>query len=550
MTQASASATPAGSFAAGSGRLGWERRLYATGTVRKPRLARLTATGWVVALFAAWSCASLGYICLRWILSGDVPIGPGGVLAPVDQLRYLAWIRDAGNHVLIGNPFDPAHSSHVYLHPLFALAGAAWRLGLSLPLAFLGWLPVAIAVMAVGYFAYVRRLIEPGGARAAALAIALLYMTPLLPALDYSGTLNANGVNAVVVVAGHTAGYWQTWGYFPTAIALGLMPLFLLGLEAILVPARRRRGWGLRLCVWLTAGAGLFVSWLHPWGGLVLIVITAGLIVWRRMGSDLRLLALPLVATGVPLIYYALLAASDPTWGLSNLRTNFEVSSAWPLVAAVAPLAVPALAAGRPAVDDLQERIVRLWPLATLVVFATLSRSAQLTTIEGLSLPLAVLAVRGFQRVHPPRAIAALAVLALTVPGMLYSAHTLRDVVRSRSVPYQLTAGERLALAFVGSRKPGTLLATSYLASALPAFAGRAASAGPAGTSIKGLFNGSLTPAAARALVRASGATTLVSDCHAPRADLEPAIASLGFRARRFGCAVVYVNDVPAVRPG
>jgi hypothetical protein len=490
----------------------------------------------VIALFAVWSCASLGYMGVRWLISGDIPIGPTGVLAPADQLRYLAWIRDAGSHGLIG---DPGLSGHVYLNPVFLLAGAAWRLGLSLPLAYLVWLPVAIASIAGGYLVYVRRLIGPGPARAAALAIGLLYMSPLLPALDYSRILNANGVNDVVVVAGHTAAYWQTWGYFPTAIALGLMPVYLLGLETVLVAGRRPRGWGQRRCAWATGGAGLLVSWLHPWGGLVLLVTTASLIVWRRgRASDLRRLAPAMGATAVPLVYYALLAASDPAWGLSNLRTNFELSSVWPLVAVLAPLALPALAAGAPAEDDIQGRLVRLWPVATLVVFVVLSPAAQLATLEGLSLPLAVLAVLGFGRLHPSPALATLAVVLVTVPGMFYSAHTLRDSVRSRVVPYQLNPRERDALAFVDAHKPAVLLATSYLAYALPAFAGRAAS----DASTDELFDGSLTPTAARALVRRSGATMLVSDCRAGRVNLAPELAPLAFRAQRFGCAVVYVK--------
>lgn len=96
--------------------------------------------------------------------------------------------------------------------------------------------------LAAGYGAYVRRLVPIGLGRAAALAIALFYVTPLLPALDWGGILNANQVNDLVVVAGHTAAYWQTWGYFASAIGLGLTPWFMLRLERCWrFPVRRSR---------------------------------------------------------------------------------------------------------------------------------------------------------------------------------------------------------------------------------------------------------------------------------------------------------------------
>ena len=40
-----------------------------------------------------------------------------------DQMQYLWWIRDAGNHVLIGNAWDLAPGERRFLHPGFLISG-------------------------------------------------------------------------------------------------------------------------------------------------------------------------------------------------------------------------------------------------------------------------------------------------------------------------------------------------------------------------------------------------------------------------------------------
>src|SRR5437867_3865536 len=104
-----------------------------------------------------------------------------GAFAPFggdDQLRYLAWIRDAGAHGLIANPFGGDPSGHVYLNPLFLFSGIATRIGASSQLAYVLWLPVAVGALYGGYAAYVRRLVPPGRMATAALVLALFYVTP------------------------------------------------------------------------------------------------------------------------------------------------------------------------------------------------------------------------------------------------------------------------------------------------------------------------------------------------------------------------------------
>jgi hypothetical protein len=53
------------------------------------------------------------------------------------------------------------------------------------------------------------------------------------------------------------------------------------------------------------------------------------------------------------------------------------------------------------------------------------------------------------------------------------------------------------------------------------------------------LFAGRMSPAAARALVRRSGARFLLSDCHG-RADIARTLAGFTEPPRRFGCATVW----------
>ncbi|MFM8762460.1 MAG: hypothetical protein ACKOFC_04230, partial [Solirubrobacterales bacterium] len=91
--------------------------------------------------------------------------GADGFLA-TDQMQYLAWIRESADHLLIGNPWDLAVGERRFFHPIFVISGALHNLlGLSIPLSYLAWEPVAIAVTFVGALAYVRRLLPAGGQR-------------------------------------------------------------------------------------------------------------------------------------------------------------------------------------------------------------------------------------------------------------------------------------------------------------------------------------------------------------------------------------------------
>ncbi|MCX6387384.1 MAG: hypothetical protein NTX07_01480 [Solirubrobacterales bacterium] len=84
-----------------------------------------------------WICfaalAGLSMVVLGpLLLKGRVLSGADGLFPP-DQLQYLTWIREAGDHWLIGNRFDMRTDHRVFLHPGFLLSGLVHRwLGASL----------------------------------------------------------------------------------------------------------------------------------------------------------------------------------------------------------------------------------------------------------------------------------------------------------------------------------------------------------------------------------------------------------------------------------
>lgn len=484
----------------------------------------------VAGVASAWCLATLAYVLIRCAIEGLTFAGPSSPLFPQDQLRYLAWIREAGLHGLIADPYQ-AGAAHVYLQPVFLVSGLLWRAGLSIQAAYLVWTPVALIVLVLGYARFAARFLPPQE-RAATLVLGLLYLSPLVPLFDYGGVVNANGANELIVAAGHGAAYWQAWGYLPTVIALGLMPVFLLGLEAIARGGDDRR---LRLGV---PAAGLLVSWLHPWGGIELALVTAGLIGLRGFAGSLRRVAIPGVAVLVPLVYYVALARQSSTWSLSHLRAAGAAPLIWPLIVAFVPLALAALPARR-VPRDRGEQILVLWPLAALLCYIGLGPGARGPALEGVSLPLAVLAVRGWRELHASRTVTITALTLAIVPGAFYSAHTFRDIYHDRDVPFALALGEQRAVDGL-ARSSGKVLATPYLYPALPALAD--VTNGQAVPGSNALFTGELSPPAVRAVIAAAGASTVVSDCLPGRADLTGALAPLGFRPRRDGCERVYVR--------
>jgi hypothetical protein len=504
-------------------------------------------------LWALWGLLPLAI--LFGSLSGGLEIGSHGrtftgadQFDVADQLQYMAWAREAGQHWLSSNRFDLVPDPRLFLHPLWLLSGLAWKAGVSLQVAFLAWRPIALAIVFAGFAAYVRRMVPAGTwTRAGTLALALFMFTPATAIAELADSGDAHlrfglRVMGLELFPG---------GYTAIGAVVGLMPLFLLGIERLLDPARRSRS--ARWYAGWTAAAGLLVTWLHPWQGLVLIAMCGGLVAWRRRLADLRAIWLPVVATALPLAYFFALSHTHSSWSVVSRPAGYAHLGWWLVLAMVPPLALAA--PGVPGRNlDVQERLVRLWPAAAALVYFGLDRSWFYHAVVGLSLPLAVLSVRGLLRLRAPPALAALAIAAFTVPGAVaYVA-----MLRRESADHFIAAGEARALrALASSPVPGGVLAREPLGTAVPAFSGRRTWVGhPIWTpgwvdraaQADALFAGGLPPARAQALVRGTGARFVLADCRAGP-DLGARLGPLVAARRSFGCARLY-ELVPPTAPG
>jgi hypothetical protein len=188
--------------------------------------------------------------------------------------------------------------------------------------------------------------------------------------------------------------------------------------------------------------------------------------------------------------------------------------------------------------------------------------------LSGVTLPLSVLAVRGWGRAAsavraqrrlrvPPLALTVLAVgsiLVFTVPGAIYHGQSSADVLGNTTVDAAqrqlelLSDDQAAALAYIDhSPRPGAVLAPWFLSLSVPEFTGRQAYAGhqmwqpPSNvTATDVFFSPNLNSAAIRRrILLQSRATFVLADCVAPRrlaADLAP----VAHVAKRFGCVTVY----------
>jgi hypothetical protein len=480
---------------------------------------------------AVFSVVPLAAMLRHAASSGLVFAGADGPF-PADQFQYGSWIRQYGSHLLASNAFDTAPSDHVFLQPMFLLSGLLSRAGLSVEDAYLLWKPVAVIVVFLGFRAYVARFLTDTPSRLAALVIALFFVSPAIAI--FSGAASMPGPSILL------------WGYLPATLSVGLMPLFLLGAERLVRSAPRARD------VAVVTACGVAASWLHPWQGEVLLV-TAGAAVlldtdrWRLA----RRLLVPGLGLVAPLLYYFVLSQADASWSFAqeeNARGGRI--AAWAIAVSLVPLVVPALAGWRDGSwGDLQERMLRLWPLAVIPVYLLLSPSFPQHAFEGISLPLAVLAVRGLRRARPRVAWLAAAAAILVVPGTIHAARLMRDTVNAGAQPFYLQPGEDRALAYLSSVKErGAVLSAPYLGSLVPARTGRATWVGhPSWTpgfparaaEAEALFSGRLGGSRAQALVRSARVSLVLDDCAHRGAALQ-ALKPIVVSVRRFGCASVY----------
>jgi hypothetical protein len=526
-------------------------------------------TGIEKALLAALAAWGLFPLVLLLVHAGqaharftgaDGLIGADGVLG-ADQLQYLAWARDAGAHGLASDLFSLAPSGHVYLEPIFTVIGGLRRIGLSLALAYQLFKPVAIIALLLGTVAWARRLFaDQLGARAAVVVLSLFLFTPLAALFSWTQLGGGSFRFSLYLLADELLAADKVWGYVPSAFALALVPVALLAVDRALdprpgAPARNRasalsagaRAPGRPVIVAVLAS--LVASWLHPWQGITLIVIFAGLFVLQR-GRQWFALAVAALGAALPLGYYALLSRTDPAW---KLASHYEVIPRLPalvLLAGLGPLAlIAALGVRRPG-GNVIEQVLLLWIAACLITYFVNDSFAP-HALQGLSLPLAVLAVRGGQRLHVPWPVGIAVIGLLTVPGLAYVARKMVNTARNEKlVQYYLPGPDARALNWVADHAPaGGVLAPTPFALVVPSQTGRAVWVGHGYWSrdyfgrarrVDALFRGRMAPAGARAFVTSTGAALLVADCR-HRANLTKPLGPLIDAVHRFGCARVYV---------
>jgi hypothetical protein len=147
--------------------------------------------------------------------------------------------------------------------------------------------------------------------------------------------------------------------------------------------------------------------------------------------------------------------------------------------------------------------------------------------------------------------IGAVAVALFTIPATvkeLSVAHSLAAPTRGNA--NFIASDERSALDYLAhDKQPGSVVTQPYLGAAVPGRTGRRTYVGNClwsepdcngrATTSRALFNGALTPSAARSFVLTSGARFLLADC-TTRADMRKLLGPLIRSAHGFGCATVY----------
>src|SRR5947208_1617864 len=276
---------------------------------------RLGLDGFELGVLAVLAATSLALLVP--LLTRGRPLSGSDGFFPADQLQYFAWIREAAHHGLIGNLFDLAPQHRVFLHPGYLLSGALARVtGISYPLAYQLWKPVAVFVTFYGALRYVRRLLPAGGQRRVALVLVLFAVMPACAIVAWTHWGGRPRQYTFDFISGELWSGQYLWGYLFTAIAVFLVPLVLLAAESW-----RSRGGPPRLLVLATLGA-VTIMWLQPWQGATLALIVIAVEAYRRLRlrerPAWRLAAIPLAAA-LPAIYYFVLGRSDSAWKLASV---------------------------------------------------------------------------------------------------------------------------------------------------------------------------------------------------------------------------------------
>ncbi|CAB4337185.1 unannotated protein [freshwater metagenome] len=522
----------------------------------RPRMAR---GDWLVLfVFAAMAVAPLIGLLVRVWTQGGVITGADGFLV-TDPMQYVNWLRQSGESGAAANLYDLAPGPHSFVHPGLFISGLLYRLGFGVVLAYLVWKPVAILALFAGAFLFSARFLTRTGDRRVAVILGLFFASPIAAAVGWASAAQSTVKFNLDFVSGELWTGTYLWGYLFTAVGVGLMPLGLLAFE------RARRTHGVRPLL-IASSIGLIASWCQPWQGatFALILIGASLMADGRdraaLVASAKLLAPVLLATAAPLVYYFLLSKYDPSWRLAGEVNNFGRWPWWVTVVGIAPLAIPALFAYRIRALDFGDWMLRIWPVAGLIIFYLPVGTFPFHAFQGIALPLAILAmvaVRSWLGARPlPLFWAAVVVAFLVVPGTIYRADQMRGAVKAGRQAFFLEPGERDALRWI-ERQPGRggVLSPVPDGAYIPAYTGREVWAGAGswtpdfgwrGLAVAELFNGIGGADADQALVVGSGARFVYASCRA-KAGLDQKLAPITLGpVHNFGCARVWEIRPPA----
>jgi hypothetical protein len=495
---------------------------------------------WVLFAFAAISMWVVALDVWRVVFDGGVWTGTDGVYI-VDQMQYLAWIKDASKHVLASNLFVFRDTPADYFNPAVVVSGGLTALGMAPWLSLLLWKPVAVIAFFFAVRAFAHRLLSGLWPRRAALVLALFF----------GSFTNVYGSFSVL---GDLFPGFLTWGYVFSILGLAAMVWSLVAHQDSRSSERR---------LWLAGLLGGLASLLHPWNGelLIAMVVAAEFVmaVSRRYDrSHLKLTIATIGGTAIPLVYYAILGKTDLSWKLAQVASKHAFSF-WSITIAITPLLVPAAVAYTRRPTTFLAAATRTWPLAAFAIFVLSGTSLGATPLhsfQGITIPLSVLAVEGLQiigwsRIQRPVLAGAVLVALFTIPTTyeeLKIAHALAAPTRNNS--NFIKSDERDALNYLENLKePGSVMTRSYLGTYVPGKTGRRSYVGDCLWSEPGclnltnhankLFQGSMTSAAAQSFVLNSGARFVLADCQTT-ADLPKLLGPTIRSAHGFGCAAVY----------
>lgn len=508
-------------------------------TRRRRRIDRFDVG--VLLMFGAVSLAVLVLDLWQVVVHGRVWTGTDGLYI-VDQLQYLAWIRDASHHVLVSNLFVAHPTPADYFQPAVVISGGLTALGLAPWLSLLLWKPVAVGAFFFAVRGYVRRTVRGRWPRRAALVLALFFGSFTL-------------VYGVVSVLGDLFPGFLSWGYVFGLMALAAMVWALLAYADARSSGRRR---------WLAPLLGALASLLHPWNGELLAALIVSAEVLLLFGSRrpsrerIELVAYTLVGTAIPLLYYAILGKADISWALAQ-QTSKHSFSFWSITLAIAPLLLPALIAYRRRPTTFLAAATRTWPVGAFGIFVLSGTSLGATPLhafQGITIPLAVLAVEGlgsvgWRRLRHPLLVGSIAVGLFTIPATAYEIKLARDIAAPTPDNANfITPDERTAIDYLArDREPGSVLTRDYLGALVPSqtsrhtYVGDCLWDGPQCLTLMNnaqmLFDGSLDAQAARSFVVSTGARFVLADCETS-ADMRKLLGPLIRSTNTFGCAAVY----------